>query len=51
MRRSLESLSRSRNMDMSKDPEGITNYADKLIVIFNRVGIWGSDSSSRTKIE
>ena len=29
MRRSLESLSRSRNMDMSKDPEGIANYADK----------------------
>lgn len=29
MRRSLESFSRSRNMDMSKDPEGIANYADK----------------------
>ncbi len=29
MRRSLESLSRSRNMDMSKDSEGIANYADK----------------------
>lgn len=29
MGRSLESLSRSRNMDMSKDPEGIANYADK----------------------
>ena len=29
MRRSLESLSRSRNMDMSKDPEGIANYGNK----------------------
>lgn len=29
MRRSLESLSRSRNMDMSKDPEDIANYADE----------------------
>ena len=29
MGRSLESLGKSRNMDMSKDPEGIANYADK----------------------
>lgn len=29
MGRSLESLSRSRNMDMSKDSEGISGYADK----------------------
>ena len=29
MRRSLESSSRSRNMDMSGDPEGIVGYADK----------------------
>ena len=29
MGRSLESLSRSRNMDMPKNPEGTTNYADK----------------------
>lgn len=29
MRRSLESLSRSRNMDMSEDPEGIANSANK----------------------
>ena len=29
MRRSLESPSGSRNMDTSKDPEGIANYADK----------------------
>ena len=29
MGRSLESLSRSRNMDMTKDPEGIASYADK----------------------
>lgn len=27
--KSLESLSRSRNMDMSKNPEGIANHADK----------------------
>lgn len=29
MRRSLESLGKSSNMDMSKNPEGIANYADK----------------------
>ena len=29
MGRSLESLSKSRNMDMGKDPEGIAHYADK----------------------
>ena len=29
MRRSLESLSRSRNMDMAKDPEGVAGYANK----------------------
>ena len=28
MGRSLESLSRSRNADMSRDPEGIANYAN-----------------------
>ena len=29
MRRSLESLGRSRNMDMPKKSEGTANYADK----------------------